>query len=59
MAIRSVLFMGHCDIVDLDLISRKIMWGAYLLYYLRQKSKIWCVEGSLDGDGPRTILGLL
>ena len=45
---RSVIyqFMGHCDI---DFVSKIIVSGAYLLYYLRQESQIWCVVASWDG----------
>ena len=39
-------FFGHCD---LDLVSRIIVSGAYLLYHLRQDSQIWCMDASLDG----------
>ena len=40
-----VLFSGHCDL-DLDLVFRIIVSGAYLLYYLRKESKIWYLEES-------------
>ena len=32
-----------------DLVFRIIMSGAYLLYYLRKESQIWCVNASGDG----------
>ena len=32
-----------------DLVFRIIMSGAYLLYYLRWGSQIWCVDASWDG----------
>ena len=38
-------FLGHCD-----LISESIMSGAYLIYYLREESQIWCMDASLDAD---------
>ena len=34
-----VIFSGHCDL-DLDLVFRIIVYGAYLLYYLRKESQI-------------------
>ena len=45
-------FLGHCD---LDLIFRKIVSGAYLIYYLRVESQIWCKDASLDVDMLYTI----
>ena len=45
-------FLGHCD---LDLVSRLIMPGAYIIYYLRAESQIWCMDASLDADMSRTI----
>ena len=59
MAICSVSFLGHCDLVDPDLISRIIVSGAYLLHYLRymKESQIWCVGASWDGGVPHTIFG--
>ena len=47
---------GH---YDLDLFSRMTVSGAFLLYYLRYESQIWCMDASLDGDMSRTILGHL
>ena len=44
--------MGHCD---LDLISRTIMPGAYLIYYFREESQIWSMDASLDADMSRSI----
>ena len=44
----------HCD---LDLISRVIVSGAYLLYYLREESQIRCLDASFDADMSHTILG--
>ena len=32
-----------------------IVSGAYLLYYLRCESQIWCNDASLDGDMSQTI----
>ena len=45
-------FWGHCDV---DLVSRLIVSGAYLLYYLKKESQIWYVDASLNGDMLRTI----
>ena len=42
---------------DLDLISRIIVLGAYLIYYLREESQIYCMDTSLDVDVSHTILG--
>ena len=47
-------FVGHCD---LDIVSRIIMSGAYLLYYLMYESQIWCVDSYWDGGVVHTILG--
>ena len=44
--------MCHCD---LDLVSRIIMPGAYLIYDFREDSQIWCMDASLDADMSRTI----
>ena len=32
-----------------DLVLIVIVSGAYLLYYLRRESKIWCMNASWDG----------
>ena len=37
--------LGHCD---LDLFSRIIVSRAYLLYFLRKESQIWCIDASLN-----------
>ena len=50
----SIPFLGHCD---LDLVSRIIVTGAYLLYYLMYESQIWGVVSSWDGGVMYTILG--
>ena len=42
---------------DLDLISRIILFGAYLIYYFREESQIQCVDSSWDGRVVHTILG--
>ena len=43
-----------------DLVSRiRIDSGAYLLYYLRKESKIWCVYASWDGGDSRIIFDSL
>ena len=42
-----------------DLVFRIIVSGAYLLYYLRQGSQIWCVDASWDDEVSRTIIGSL
>ena len=39
-----------------DLVFRIIMSKAYLLYYLRFESQIWCVDASLDDEVLRTII---
>ena len=40
-----------------DLVSRIIVSGAYLQYYLIYESHIWCVDSSWDGGVVHTILG--
>ena len=35
---------------DIDIISRIILSGAYLIYYLREESQICCMDTSLDAD---------
>ena len=47
-------FLGHCHI---DLFSRIIVSGAYLLYYLRLESQISCGDSYWDGGVVHTILG--
>ena len=42
-----------------DLVSRKIVSIAYLLYYFREESQIWCVDASWDVEVSRTIIGSL
>ena len=42
-----------------DLVFRIIFYGAYLLYYLRYESQIWCVNASWDGELSHAILGSL
>ena len=42
-----------------DLVFRIIVSGAYLLYYLRWESQIWCVDASCDDEVSRTIIGSL
>ena len=42
---------------DHDLISRIILLGAYLIYYLREESQICCMDTSLEADVSHTILG--
>ena len=42
---------------DLDPILRIIVSGAYLIYYLREESQIWCMDTSLDADVSYIILG--
>ena len=39
------------------LVSRIIVSGVHLLYYLMQVSRIWCVDSSSDGRVVHTILG--
>ena len=33
-----------------DLVFRIIVSGAYLLYYLRKESELWCVDASWDEE---------
>ena len=40
---------------DIDLISRIILSVAYLIYYLREESKVFCMDTSLDADVLHTI----
>ena len=47
-------FLDHCD---LDLVSRIIVSGAYLIYYLRKETQIWRMDASFDADMSHTILG--
>ena len=49
-------FSGHCDL-DAGLVFRIIVSGAYIVYYLRYESQIWCVDSSWDGGVVHTILG--
>ena len=42
-----------------DLVFRIIMSGAYLFYYLRQESQIWCVDAFWDDEVSPTIIGSL
>ena len=44
-------------ILTYDLVSRMIVVGAYLLYYLMYESQISCVDFSWDGGVVHTILG--
>ena len=44
-------------ILTYDLVSRIIMSGAYLLYYLMKESQIWYVDSSWDGGVVHTVLG--
>ena len=39
-----------------DLVFRIIMSSAYLLYYLRKESQIWCVDVSWDDEVSLTII---
>ena len=43
--------------VTSDLVFRKIVSIAYLLYYLRKESQIWCVDASWNEEVSRTIIG--
>ena len=50
--------MAECHISVLDhLVSRIIVSGAYLLFYLYFESQIWCMDASSNGGKLRTILG--
>ena len=42
-----------------DLVFRILVSRAYLLYYLRSESQIWCVDASWDEEVSRTIIGSL
>ena len=42
-----------------DLVFIIIVSGAYILYYLRQESQIWCVDAYLDGGVSCTIYASL
>ena len=42
-----------------DLVFRIIVSGAYLLYYLRWESQIWCVDAYWDDKVSRIIIGSL
>ena len=44
-------------ILTYDLVSRIIVSGAYLLYYLMKESQIWCVDSSWDDGVVHTTLG--
>ena len=46
-------FLSHCD---LDPGSRIIVSGAYLVYYLREESHIWCMDAFFDVHMSYTIL---
>ena len=48
-------FLGQCD---LNLISRIMLSGAYLVYYLREESEICFMDASLDADISHTICHL-
>ena len=52
MAEYHVPVLGHRD---LDLVSRIIVSGVYLLYYFRLECQNWCMDTSLDGDMSPTI----
>ena len=44
-------------ILTYDLVSRIIVSGAYLLYYLMQESQIWYLDSTWDGRVVYSILG--
>ena len=49
--------LGHCDLEpDYDLVVRIVMSRAHLLYYLRNKSQIWCVNASWDDEVSHTTI---
>ena len=53
-------FSGHCDLdLDADLVFRRIVSLAYLLYYLRKESQIQCVDASWTDEVSHTIVGSL
>ena len=41
---------------DLDLISRIIVSGAYIIHYFREESQICCMDASLDAAVSHSIL---
>ena len=43
-----ILFLATVTLTS-DLVLIIIVSGAYLLYYLRRESQIWCVNASWDG----------
>ena len=45
-------------ILTSDLVLRIIVSGAYLLYYLREESQIWCVNASWEGGVSCTFTGI-
>ena len=49
-------FLGTA-ILKYDLVSRIILSGSYLLYYLMYESQIWCFDSSWDGGVVNIILG--
>ena len=54
MAECHVSVLGHCD---LDLVSRIIVSGAYLVYNLSEESQILCVDASFVADMLHIFLG--
>ena len=57
---RSVAFHFRVTVtLTSDLVFRIIMSGAYLIYYLRFESKIWCVDASWNDKVSHTIIGSL
>ena len=42
-------FLSHCDLTS-DLVFRIMVFGAFLLSYLRKESPIWCVDASWDNE---------
>ena len=42
-----------------DLVYRIIMYRAYLLYYIRKESQIWCDDASWDDKASSFIIGSL
>ena len=51
-------FSGHYDLAS-DLVFRKIMSGAYLLYFWNGNLKSWCDNAFWDDEVLQTIIGSL
>ena len=57
---RSVAYHFRVTVtLTFDLVFIITVSGAYLLYYLRYESQIYCVDASWDDEVSRTIIGSL